>query len=276
MLTQRATTLTLESIDKFRSSLSARGRSDKTVRAYSTDLKMMLRDLSMTEVPMEEFEETAMNWLQGTRRQMAPKTTGRRLTSLRAFGKWAGWGTLLTEYSAPVPAKGQPHPLPEGIDGVRRLIAAATHEKHRTLIALCGFCGLRVAEALAVEPGDFNLTEMTLTVRGKGDVTRIVPVSTVAWEFLCLPVTRAWVGGGGPIVGLKDRFARRVITDLGVRAGLKRSISSHDLRATFATAVYDGCKDQRVVQELLGHANGSTTELYIGRTREQMASAVEL
>lgn len=136
--------------------------------------------------------------------------------------------------------------------------------------------GLRVAEALSVRGYDFDLERMTLTVRGKGDKERIVPVNEPAWDALVMPVARSIMAGGvEPVVGLKDRFARRVVTELGVKAGLQRHISSHDLRATFATAVYDKSLDQRVVQELLGHSSGQTTEVYIGRTANQMRAAVE-
>ena len=271
----KATTLTFESIANFQNSLSARGRSDQTVKCYGSDLRMMLEELQTTELDQEEFEETAMEWLQKHRRMIAPKTTSRRLTSLRAFAKWAGWGNLLTEYSAPTPARGMPHPLPEGIEGVKRLIAAARQENQVALIALCGLCGLRVAEALAVKPEDFGTNGMLL-IRGKGDKERHVPVSELAWSYLARPVTRAYVEGGREVVGLKDRFARRVITDLGVRAGLQRHISSHDLRATFATAVYDKTLDLRVTQELLGHSSSQTTELYTGVSVAKMQAAVEL
>jgi site-specific recombinase XerD len=223
---------------------------------------------------MEDFEEVGMNWLQANRRRVAPKTTGRRLTSLKAFAKWAGWGDMFTEYSAPVPAKGVPHPLPEGIEGVYRLIDITHNVRQKALIALCGLCGCRVAEALAVKPSDFNLHDMTLTIRGKGDKTRIVPVSPRAWEILQIPVTRAFVDGDIPVIGLKDRFARRVISDLGVKAKLKRHISSHDLRATFATEVWDRTLDLRVVQELLGHASSNTTELYTAVRQDKMREAV--
>lgn len=213
-------------------------------------------------------------WLQKYRRILSPKTTNRRLTSLRSFAKWAGWGNPLEEYSAPTPAKGQPHPLPEGIEGVYALIDEARTETQKALIVLCGLCGLRVGEALSVRATDFNFTELTLEVRGKGDKRRVVPVSKRAWNIIATRVTRSWVTNA-PVVDFGDRFARRIITELGERAGLKRAISSHDLRATFATAVYDICLDQRVVQELLGHANGATTEIYIGRTTGQMRKAVE-
>src|SRR4249919_1458842 len=143
----KATILSLDTIDSLRSTLYARGRSERTIKAYSTDLRMFLMDLETNQIPREEFEETGMNWLQANRKKVAAKTTGRRLTSLKAFGKWAGWGEMFTEYSAPTPAKGVPHPLPEGAAGVHRLIETTRNEKQKALLALCGLCGCRVAEA---------------------------------------------------------------------------------------------------------------------------------
>lgn len=157
-----------------------------------------------------------------------------------------------------------------------RLINVTSNERHQALIALCGLEGCRIAEALAVRPKDFDVNEMELSIRGKGDKTRIVPISTNAWGVLQPPVTRAFIGGGCEVVGLKDRFARRIITDLGKRAGLRRPISSHDLRATFATEVYNRTLDIRLVQELLGHSSSQTTELYTGIDRAKMKQAVEL
>lgn len=218
-----------------------------------------------------------MNWLTANRNKVAPKTTGRRLTSLRQFAKWAGWDATFDDYKPPVPLRGQPHPLPEGIEGVKRMIAYTHSERHAALVALCGLCGLRVAEALAVKPSDFNLNEMMLTVRGKGDKSRRVPVSEAAWEVLQFPVIRAFTSGGDKtIVGLRDRYARAVITRIATEAGLMRRVSSHDLRATFATAVYNKTLDQRLVQELLGHASGETTEIYIGVSSKAMHEGVEL
>lgn len=160
--------------------------------------------------------------------------------------------------------------------GVRRLIEVATTEGQKTLIALCGMCGLRVAEALAVSFKDFTIQgdKITLTVRGKGDLTRHIPVSQEAYSVLIMSmVTEA--RSGLPIVGMKDRYARRCITDLGARAQLSRRIASHDLRATFATAVYNKTKDKYLVQKLLGHKDGKTTDGYLGLTEEQMKNGVE-
>jgi site-specific recombinase XerD len=87
---------------------------------------------------------------------------------------------------------------------------------------------------------------------------------------------RAMVEGDSPLVGINERHARKVITSLGAKIGLERRISSHDLRATFATAVYDKTMDIRLVQELIGHATSAQTEVYIGVNLDKMREAVVL
>lgn len=183
---------------------------------------------------------------------------------------------MLDEFSLPAPGPVVPHPLPEGMSGVDRLIEVATNEHQRALVALCGYCGLRVAEAIAVRPSHFNRDERTLTVRGKGDKTRVVPVSNAAWSVLEMAYYRTLLAGDNDtLVGLQDAYARRIITILGKRAGLSRNISSHDLRATFGTTVYERKKDIRLVQLLLGHQSSVTTEGYIGVNFSKMRDAVE-
>lgn len=170
-----------------------------------------------------------------------------------------------------------PHPIPEGMDGVRRMIEAGQSVKQRAVVAFGGFVGCRIAETLAVRPCDFDFGEMTLLIRGKGDKSRVVPVSDEAWSIIQRPVLDMAVRDmSGTVIDYRDRAARKVVTDLGVRAGLTRSVSTHDLRATFATAVYDKTKDIRVVQELLGHASSQTSELYTGVNISNMRSAVIL
>lgn len=274
----KVTTLSPESIARFQSWLYGKARSAHTTKGYCSDLQMFLRDLG-GETPTvdmeEEFEELGESWLTKNRRVLAPRTSARRLTSLREFAKWAGYPELMQDYSAPDAGKGIPHPLPEGMAGVRRLLAATENERQKALIALLGMVGLRMHEALEVTAQNFSFqgADCWLTVRGKGDKTRTVPVSNEAFEYLAQPIARV-MGTNSPIVPLKDRFARRIITELGEKAKLMRRIASHDLRATFATAVYNKTKSQRLVQMLLGHASGQTTEIYIGVAMEEMKMGV--
>lgn len=215
-----------------------------------------------------------MSWLNLTRTTAAPKTTGRRLTTLKQFAKWTG-REVLADYSPPTPGPSAPHPIPEGPEGVDRMIRAATNSRQKALVALCGFAGLRVAEALSIRTSDFDLQDMTVSVRGKGDKTRTVPVSNRCWSGIAAAFVVAQSEREQRLVAYQDRAARQIITTLGKRAGLTRRVTSHDLRATFATAVYDATLDIRVTQQLLGHESVETTQLYTGISQEKMQKAVD-
>lgn len=272
---QKVMILSEESIAQYRNWCIARGRALNTAKAYATDLKEFLKAVGDSELQMEEYEELAMSWLNLSRQKCSPKTTGRRLTSLRQFGRWAGLESPLADYAAPQPARPIAHPIPEGPTGIDRMIQVAKNNQQRALLGLCGFAGLRVSEALSTRIYDFDLQTMTLSVRGKGDKMRIVPLNNRAWSAISSAYVDAMSTKDGFLVRYKDRFARKVITNLGKKAQLSRPISSHDLRATFATAAYDHALDLRSVQELLGHSSSMTTEVYTGVTMKKMRKAAE-
>lgn len=271
------TTLTLETIDRYRQWCTARGRAENTTRAYTSDLREFLKAAGEEgKITQEEYEELAMSWLNLRRMQVSPKTTARRLTSVRGFAKWAGWGKVLEEYIAPTPGKTIPHPLPEGMAGVERMIEQAKNHEQAALVSFGGEVGLRISESLSCTIDSFDLHDMLLTIRGKGDKTRTVPVSEKAWDHLMPAYALAMTKPDKRLVSYKDRFARQIVTNLGARAKLMRPVSSHDLRATFATALLDSGANLRVVQELLGHASSETTEIYTGVTMDAMRKAVAL
>ena len=272
-------TLTPESIEQFRSSSIGKGQSENTAKAYSTDLRMLLlwieKEFGGTIVDMETaFEVMGARWLNATRKEASPKTTGRRLTSLRAYARWSGFPSLLQEYSPPKPGKPVPHPIHEGIEGIEAMIDNCVNYKQRAMVALCGFAGLRLGEVLACRTSWLDTHSMQMTVRGKGDKERTVPISKRCWELMAEAYAAAMCGNGY-LVDYEDRSARKAITSLGRKAQLSRPISSHDLRSTFATHLLDVGVNLRVVQELLGHANVTTTEVYTGVTMASMTSAVE-
>ena len=274
MHSKLGTTLSLESIEEIRVFLLGKGRTTNTARAYASDLREFLRATGEKEIPLTNFEQLALYWLVMTRDKVSPKTTIRRLTSLRTFAQWSGLGSVLGDFIAPKPGKPIPHPIPEGLEGLDRLIEVAKNEEQKALIGLCGFVGLRIGEALDICVCHFDLHNMFLTVRGKGDKTRYVPISDRAWQAVIVAYILA-ADNDQQLVHYGDRAARNVITRMGERAGLQRPISSHDLRATFGTTAYDHCRDIRVVQELLGHSSTETTQIYTGISVEKLRNAVK-
>ena len=116
---------------------------------------------------------------------------------------------------------------------------------------------------------------MTLRVRGKGDKTRHVPISGAAWESI-EKARKLAIDNGTTLVDRTERGARAAITRHAKNAGLSRHVSSHDMRATLATAAYESTHDLRAVQELLGHADAKTTQVYTGVSMAAKRAAVEV
>lgn len=266
-------TLTTDSIELFQKSLSAKGRAANTVKARGADLREYFTFAGVHTT--DEFSEKAADFLTSVRNDKAARTVRRYMGTLRTFGRWAGVANPLEDYLAPTPAKAQPHPLMEGIEGVLTMLNLADIQDHKNLVALTGLAGLRVQEAVTVTCADVSITERTLSVRGKGDRERVVPLSNRVLRVLA--VTLANPDPNDPrLVRLHERTARKVITRLGERAGLARPTASHDMRATFATEAYAKTKNLRAVQELLGHADSRTTEVYTGISMEAMRDAADI
>lgn len=268
--------LSSESIEQFRQYIIGKGSQSNTVKAYSTDLKMLLKYHQTDLIPLKALESLSQLWLNGTRAEVAPRTTGRRLVSIRSFARWAGKPYILAEYRTPTPGRPVPHPIAEGKSGLLAMVEASTGPNEKALVGLLGFTGMRITESLSVTTSSFNLAEKMVTIRGKGDKTRIVPLSSDAIEC----VGEAWAmafakGPSSPVITYKVRNAFERVKVLGERAGLSRPIAPHDLRHTYATLALDNGASLRTVQELLGHASSSTTEGYTAVHVESMRSAVE-
>lgn len=270
-------TLSREQIDAFVASVKESGRSQATATAYLSDLVIFANWAQ--ESGAESIASAASAWLNAGRAELAPKTTRRRFTSVRNFMKWANVDQgALVDYSLPVPKKTKPHPLIGGMDSVRLMLAAAKNSAQRTLVVLQGFGGMRVAEALTVRVSDVDRKNGIITVRGKGDKEREVPFDPTSSAFEIIR-DRCYEVGSGLLVGMSDRSARTSISAIAGRAGVeaytKENVSSHDLRATAATALYVASGHNiRLVQEFLGHASVSQTEIYVGTSRDQFRSAV--
>lgn len=233
---------------------------------------MFALEQGLDGIDLDLLEMQGAAWLNRLRRVIPTKTTGRRLTSLKALGK-AYQRLILVDYKAPTPAQPVPHPLPGGSDDLTKMIDRSDTDEHKLLITLCGLVGTRVSEARSAVPTDIDYATRKLRIYGKGGKERIVPISDAAWEIILPIAVMCMADPTSPMIKMGDRSARDVITRIGVRAGVSRRVSSHDLRATFATLAYRKTKDIRAVQYLLGHASSKQTEVYIEVDNDAMAKA---
>ncbi len=279
-----------------------RGVSPATIRAYRGDLE----DFANSRGVAREWAagpDAAVRYLAARTRRgrpgdpgLAPTSLRRRAAAIRGFYRFAfGDGIIEVDVAAHLDLPRMPRLLPETLTvaEVERLIDAAGPEdaagpalRDRALVELLYAAGLRVSEALGLDREDLSLEGGFVRVIGKGDKERLVPVGDVA-----IAVLRHWIDGpraalvaghhveplrGGPLfIGDRGRRWARQQAWAAVKraahgAGLAERVSPHTLRHSFATHLLEGGADLRIVQELLGHASISTTQLYTHLTGERI------
>jgi len=256
---------------RLRKLLSSEGKSENTSRAYIADLNAFFDHIYVNSVRTstlntDVLDSAALLWIVDQRSKIAPATTNRRIASMRALGRCYDVSVLVA-YKGPKVGRRPAHPLPSGMDDVRKVLAVCKTDDQRALVVLTGFCGLRVSEARSIKPWslvDDGNDNWTLYVRGKGDKERIIPVAPLAMTLLKAIIAKYQWGGERSdfLVDLSDRGARVALTRLGKEAGIARGIASHDFRMTFGSTIYKSSQDLRTTQELLGHASPNTTMGY--------------
>lgn len=265
------------SIDEFRRYLSGTGKATNTIRSYVSDLRGWLEWMRSTpgtwSEPGTTLDDAARFWMTWAKEQgTAPKTIARRVTSLRAYGRWLGY-PLLVDYQPPATPARTPRPLPGGLDDICSMLEVAVGDDERCMIALCGFSGLRISEARSVTPSSIFMEGETpwVSVIGKGYKDRSVVIPPRAWERI-EPVL-AKRRPDEPLVRLTDSQARKAWAICSRQAGLGKT-STHAGRATAATDLLARTGNLRLVQEVLGHASVSTTQVYTHVPRSAIAAAM--
>lgn len=289
-----------------------RGLADNTLKSYRRDLRRYAGWLAGRGVESldDVREETVTAFLVALREGDAdhpPLSAGsaaRTVVAVRGFHRFTvREGLARVDPSAavrpPAPAKRLPKALP--LADIERILDAAGAPgtalalRDRALLELLYGTGARISEAVGLDLDDLDLGDPedteggTVLLRGKGSKERMVPVGRYAREAVEAYLVRgrpelSSVGHGLPALFLNARGGRlsrqsawTVLVKAAERAGVSAEVSPHTLRHSFATHLLDGGADVRVVQELLGHASVTTTQVYtlvtVDSLREVYATA---
>jgi integrase/recombinase XerD len=263
-----------------------RGASPHTVAAYRRDLGEYVRLLEQRSVadPDSVSRTDVTGYVLSLReRGLAPSTVERKVASVKSFHRFLVREGITENHPASrLPLPKVPQRLPEvlSIGEVERLMeqpfgSGPVGLRDRAVLEVLYGCGLRVSELASLDTRDVALDEGVLRVFGKGGKERVVPVAGAAARALDeyvregrlrLRTACATAPAGDPLF-LSTRGRRlsrqavfRIVRDRGRRVGV--DLHPHTLRHSFATHLLEGGADLRAVQELLGHADISTTQIY--------------
>lgn len=240
---------------------------------------------ALTDVQLRAFLVAAAQDLQASSR-------ARLMSTLRSFFRF-----LVAEGLAPsdptvsiaIPRRGRKLPVILSVEQVVRLIEGVDGTdpaalRNRAILEILYGCGCRVSELCGIDLTDLDLRDEMLLLRGKGDKQRLVPVGQPAAQAV-----QRYLQGGRPRL-LKDKLSAALflnarggrlsrisvwslLKDAARQAQLPARLSPHTLRHSYATHLLEGGADLRVVQELLGHADISTTEIYTHVDRQWLTEA---
>lgn len=272
-----------------------RNLSPNTIEAYRNDLAhleafMMRNNLNLEDVTLEQLHTFAASLHEYG---ITPRSQARVLSGVRSFFRFLVLdGVVESDPTELLEWPSLPEHLPvvltlEEIDRIEDSIDLSKAEgaRNRAIIEVLFSCGLRVSELVNMKLSDLYLEDRVLLVRGKGNKERLVPVSNKAIADL-----KRWFfdrnlmkikPGEDDYVFLNRRGAHLTRTMILImvkrqaeEAGIKKTISPHTFRHSFATALLQGGADLRSIQAMLGHEKIDTTLVYTHISNEQLRKAI--
>jgi integrase/recombinase XerD len=269
-----------------------KGLSRNTLDSYGGDLVRyadFLRGLGIDEIGKTSKTEAMAYLLSLWKQGLSPKTVARSISVLRGFYRWlADEGVLagnpLEDMESPRTRRSLPEVL--SVDEVESLLNQPdpSHPigmRDKAMLELLYAAGLRVSELTQLPLSNVNVEAGYVIVLGKGGKQRIVPMGQEALHWLShyLEDSRSRLLGDkrSPLVfvsqwrrGMSRQAFWKIIKKYALMAGIRKKISPHTIRHSFASHLLEGGADLRSVQSLLGHVDISTTQIYTHVTRERL------
>ncbi len=286
-----------KSIIEFKSYLKIeRSLSDNTIDSYLRDVRKLsdfsqeknLNELQITRTEVKEFIADI------NKEGISARSQSRIISGIKAFYKYL----ILEDYLKVNPTELIESPkigmkLPDTLSVIEidSLISAIdlSHpqgERNRAILEVLYSCGLRVSELTNLKLSNIRFKEGYVKVVGKGNKERFAPIGGVAIKFLKIYLkeirTHQDIKKGSEDIVFLNRRGKQltrvmiftIIKDLATKIGMKKKISPHTFRHSFATHLIEGGADLRAIQEMLGHESITTTEIYTHLDREYLREAI--
>jgi integrase/recombinase XerD len=273
--------------------------SDHSVEAYLRDVEKLTSFLMSTDqkkTPSEIDLKTLQQFIKWVSQLgMTPSSQARTISGIKGFYKYClTENVITTDPTALLEAPKLKRSLPDTLsfDEIEKIIGEIDQSKpeggrNKAILETMYSCGLRVSEVVNLQISCLYLDVGFIRVIGKGNKERLVPIGSDAIKYIKLyknniRVHLAIKKGCEDFLFLNKRGAQLsrimifyIIKDLAFKAGIKKNISPHTFRHSFATHLVEGGADLRAVQEMLGHESITTTEIYTHLDRDYLRSTLQ-
>jgi len=277
--------------------LKAQNRSEHTLIAYHNDLVQFFSfaagelGIEPESLTVDQVDIYIVRSFLGqlTDRGMERKSMARKLSALRAFFKFLCREGILEKNPVQriaTPKLGRKLPRFLSLDELERLfktpdVTTLLGARDRVILELLYGSGLRVSELAGLNRQDIDASSLLVRVQGKGSKERIVPITRYALEGIQNYLQMREDDQEALLLNyqgsrLSVRSIRRILEKLALEAGIPKHLHPHMLRHSFATHLLDGGADLRSVQELLGHAKLSSTQIYTHLTKERLREVYDV
>lgn len=284
-----------EALSDYKLNLSlVENKSKKTIEAYMSDLTHYINYLNQKNINnVEEITIlTVDNYLNSMTKEYSSNSINRVLASVRSFHKFIS----LNHESIKDPTlyihthKHNEHlPIYASVQDLKVLFDSFSNSDidiyHKTILLTLYSCGLRVSELCSLKRNDVHLSEKILKVTGKGDKERIIPIVDACvqqmelylnlvrknWQKKTLP--NFFINQYGRV--LTRQYVHNLIKKKCEECNLNPNLSAHSFRHSFASHLLDGNADLRIVQELLGHSDIQTTQIYTHIQNKRLVNAYD-
>ncbi len=278
-------------VSRFMTFLEAeKNASSHTITNYSVDLQSFFNFFKDTEIEKIDYLEIRRYLAFLSEKDFSKSTISRKLASLRSFFKFLTRENLVKENPAvniATPKKDKKLPIYLEEQEISNLLEAPSkntkiEKRDKSILELLYSSGIRVSELVGLNIEDVDFLGEVLKVRGKGKKERMVPVGSKALDAMKDYINKRddqselgalFLNKGK--TRLTDRSVRRIVLKYARRISLAKEISPHVLRHSFATHMLDRGADLRSVQELLGHQNLSTTQIYTHVSTKRLKESYE-
>lgn len=251
--------------------LKMRGFSKQTLKSYTTHCNNFLNYNNKPAKETETLDIKAYIAYLMTDKELAPASVNLIISSLKFLFE----ETLEMDITSKIKAPKLEKKLPTVLDKeeIKNLISAPKNFKHKLLIEFLYSSGLRVSECVSIKLSDLSLSDRTALIReGKGKKDRNIILSQKLIEHIKLYVEKRKNQSDylfeTPSGHISTRMAQKIVNSAAEKANIQKRVFCHALRSSFATHLLESGTDIRIIQELLGHANLSTTQRYTKVSKE--------